>query len=289
LHIEHGSGFMHLGGPLTTAVGRAYDLTVGRWVLRSASGVAAVSGAGAEFVRRLSGRNVDVIHRGIWTDRLAGASPDAGVLEVARRRPIVSFVGRLIHSKGVEDLVQAFAATRGPEAILCLVGDGPCQANLERLAQRLGVAERVLFLGYLTPSRALAVLSASDVVANPSYTEGLPTAVLEAAGLGRAVLATDVGGTSEIVADGESGMLVAPRDVPALTRRLDELLADPDLRTRLGSAAAARAHREFNWETSAARFVKLARALTGADTALGDRATDQRTAGARAASSNTDS
>jgi len=289
LHIEHGSGFMHLGGPLATAAGRAYDLTVGRWLLRGASGVAAVSRAGAEFVRRLSGRSARVIHRGIWPERLAGTEPDAAVIAKARGRPIVSFAGRLIHSKGVADLVQAFAATQAPESVLCLVGDGPCQADLERLAQRLGVADRVLFLGYVDPGRALAVLSASDVVANPSYTEGLPTAVLEAAGLGRAVLATDVGGTSEIVADGESAVLVPPRDVPALSRRLGELLADVGLRERLGAAAAARAQREFNWDTSAALFVKLARTLADTDRTSKPYAADQRTTGARTTSSNTDS
>src|SRR6185437_15891086 len=105
--------------------------------------------------------------------------------------------------------------------------------------KRLEVADRVLMLGYLSEARAWSVIRSSAIVANPSYTEGLPTSVLEAALLGKAVLASDVGGTAEVVTDGEGALLFKPRDVDGIRSRLERLVEDPELRERLGAGARA--------------------------------------------------
>jgi glycosyltransferase involved in cell wall biosynthesis len=261
LHVEHGSDYVQLTGRLARTAARAYDLLPGRFVLRRADGVVAISRAAAEFVRRLAGRDVPVVHRGIWTERLDATAPDATVLEHAAGRGVVTFVGRLIDGKGVPDLLHAFAALRDPAAVLCIVGDGPRRSDLEELAERLGIAAQTMFLGYLPEEHAWAVIRASDVVVNPSYTEGLPTSVLEAALMGRAVIATDVGGTSEIVSDGEGGMLVGARDIDALRMRLEELLGDPELRRRIGDTARTQASGRFDWELSGRRFMEVAERL----------------------------
>jgi glycosyltransferase involved in cell wall biosynthesis len=261
LHVEHGSDYVQLNGRLTRRAARAYDLLLGRLLLRRADGVVAISHAAAAFVQRLAGRRATVIHRGMWPERLEATTPDRHVLERAAGRLVISFVGRLIDGKGVPDLLHALARAQGPQAMACIVGDGPRRADLELLAGRLGISERVVFLGYLPEERAWAVIRASDIVVNPSYTEGLPTAVLEAALMGRAVLATDVGGTSEIVTDEQGGFLVSPHDVYGLCSRLEELLADPSLRERMGGAARVQATGRFDWRVSARRFTKVARAL----------------------------
>jgi glycosyltransferase involved in cell wall biosynthesis len=261
LHVEHGSDFVQLSGHASRAAARIYDLTLGRLVLRRADGVVAISQAAADFVRRLVGREVAVVHRGLHAERLLATVADAGVLEWAGGRPVVAFVGRLIDGKGVADLLRAFAGLTGPPSVLCVVGDGPRHADLQALADALALGERVRFLGYLEEERAWSVMRAADVVVNPSYTEGLPTSVLEAALLGKAVLATDVGGTSEIVTDGEGAMLVDPRDIEGLKRGLDELLTDRELRERLGAAARESASGRFDWSVSAARFASLAAGL----------------------------
>jgi glycosyltransferase involved in cell wall biosynthesis len=186
------------------------------------------------------------------------------VLAFAGGRPVVTFVGRLIEGKGVADLVRAFAGLRAEDPVLCLVGDGPRRADLEALAEALGIRERVRFAGYLDEADALAAILASDVVVNPSYTEGLPTTVLEAAFLGRAVVATDVGGTGEVVQDGHSALLVPPRDPRALSAAIDRLLADPALREHLGALARADAEARFSWERSAGQFADVARRAVGA-------------------------
>ena len=259
LHVEHGSDYVQLTGRMSGAVARAYDVTIGRLVLRRADLVVAVSRAAAGFVRRLAGREAEVVYRGMWPHRLTSISPDARVRGFARGRLAVTFVGRLIDGKGVSDLIRAFALLEHRDAVLCLIGDGPRRADLESLALELGVSERVLFAGYLDEAEALAAILASDVIVNPSYTEGLPTTVLEAAFLGRAVLATDVGGTAEVVQDGCSAVLVAPRDIEALARGLSRLVADAELRERVGHAARAGAEQRFSWEQSAERFALVAR------------------------------
>jgi glycosyltransferase involved in cell wall biosynthesis len=265
LHVEHGAGFVELDGWAPRAAARIYDLLIGRVLLRRADAVVAVSHAAADFVRRLSGRDeVTVIHRGIWMQRLDVLAPDEQVLEWARGRPVVTFVGRLIDGKGVPDLLRAFAAVEGTQAVACIVGDGPRREELELLAGHLGISERVLFLGYLPEERAWAAIRASDIVVNPSYTEGLGTSVLEAALMSKPVLATAVGGHGEVIADGVGGFLVPAKDVEALRLRLEQLLADPALRQRMGAAARAEAAGRFDWELSAARFVEIFRVLLAA-------------------------
>jgi glycosyltransferase involved in cell wall biosynthesis len=263
IHVEHGSDYVQLSTRRNNAIARTYDLLIGRLVLRRADTVVAISRAAARFVHRLARRDSVVVYRGIGLHRLTSVPPDRRLLAHADGRNVVTYIGRLIDGKGVSDLVQAFAAINSGHSVLCLVGDGPRREDLELLARRLGIAELVLFLGYVNEAEALASIAASDVVVNPSYTEGLPTTVLEAAYLGRAVLATDVGGTSEIVTDGHTGVLVRPRDVDALGRELNRLLGDPALRSRLGSAARVDAQQRFSWEPAARRFVELAQSLIG--------------------------
>lgn len=261
IHIEHGSDYVQLSSSLHSRAARAYDMTLGRLVLRHAQAVVAVSQAAADFVRALAGREAQVIYRGVDHDRYDRVEPSARLSGIAAGRPIVTFVGRLIDGKGVADLIEAFARLTGVEALLCIVGDGPRRGELEALARERGLVDRCVFLGFQEEADALAMIRASEVVVNPSYTEGLPTSVLEAALLGRAILASDVGGTPEVVSDRESALLVAPRDIDALSGALDTLLKDPSLRARLGTRAHIDAVRRFDRSASARGFTELARQL----------------------------
>jgi glycosyltransferase involved in cell wall biosynthesis len=261
IHIEHGSDFVQLSSSLHSRVARAYDFTLGRLVLRHAQAVVAISQAAAEFVLALSGREAQVIYRGVDHDRYDRVEPSARLLGLAAGRPVVTFVGRLIDGKGVADLIEAFARLTGVEALLCIVGDGPRRGELEALAHERDLGERCVFLGFQEEADALALIRASDVLVNPSYTEGLPTSVLEAALLGRAILASDVGGTPEVVSAGESALLVGPRDIDALSDALGTLLSDPSLRARLGARAHVDAVRRFDRSASARSFASLVRQL----------------------------
>lgn len=262
IHVEHGSDYVHLGTPLHSRAARAYDLTLGRLVLRYANAVVAVSRAAADFVKELAGREVQVVYRGVDHERYDAVEPSAELSALAAGRPVATFIGRLIDGKGVADLIEAFAGLQGFNALLCIVGDGPRRTDLEALARRSALGDRCVFLGYREETDALALIRASDIVVNPSYTEGLPTSVLEAALLGRAVLASDVGGTPEVVRDRESALLTPAGDIDALREGLSVLLTDSQLRARLGAHARAEAVRRFDRSVGARRFAELARQLT---------------------------
>jgi colanic acid/amylovoran biosynthesis glycosyltransferase len=254
VHVEHGSDFVQMSRWWAGAAARIYDHSFGRLVLRRADAVIAISAAAADFVERLAGVEATVIHRGLPLARLTAAQPSPEASALAAGRPLIAYVGRLIDGKGVADLVDAVAAL--PNDVLCaIVGDGPCRPDLEARAQPHG--ERFHFTGYLPEDEALAWVRSADVVVNPSYTEGLPTTVLWAAALGRGVVATDVGGTSEVVTDETSGLLVAPRDVEWLRRAPGRLLNDPQLRARLGAAAREDVRSRFEETAGAARWLDV--------------------------------
>jgi glycosyltransferase involved in cell wall biosynthesis len=263
VHVEHGSDYVQMDG-FAEKVARLYDATIGRAVLRAADARIAISAAAAEFVRRLAGVDATVVYRGVPLDRLGAARPAPGAGELAGGRRLIVYVGRLIDGKGVADLV---TAVDGIAANVCcvVVGDGPRRADLERQVGAARRGDRFAFLGYLPEDEALAWIAAADVVVNPSYTEGLPTTVLWAAALGRPVVATSVGGTPEIVADGVSGLLVPPRAPAVLQAALESLVADPELRERLGAAASEDIRERFDTERGAERWLAAASAaLDGA-------------------------
>lgn len=257
VHVEHGSDFVQMDRGWAGAVARLYDETLGRLVLRFADVRIAVSAAAADFVRDLAGVEAEVVHRGLPLGRLDAASPAAEAAELAAGRPLLVYVGRLIDGKGVADLVEAVEGL-DREVLCVVVGDGPRRADLERQAAAAGRPDRFAFLGYLPEDEALRWVLAADVVVNPSYTEGLPTTVLWAAACGRAVVATDVGGTPEVVADGVSGVLVRPRDVDGLRAALDALAVDPERRAALGAAARRDVRERFDSLAGAARWLEVA-------------------------------
>jgi len=126
-----------------------------------------------------------------------------------------------------------------PEVRLLLVGEGPSREGLEDAAQELGIVDRVHFLGFRDD--VPRVLSALDCFVLPSLSEGLSIATLEAMAAGLPVVVTDSGGPSELVSDGESGLIVPPGDSSALAQALIAVLHDHDLAGRLGRAARRRA------------------------------------------------
>jgi glycosyltransferase involved in cell wall biosynthesis len=121
------------------------------------------------------------------------------------------------------------------EAHLMIVGDGDQRTRLEELTEAYGLYRRVRFIGAV--SDTVRYLQACDVYVQPSFTEGLPISVLEAMACGLPVLATAVGGVTDLVEDGKNGMLIPPHDQESLTEGLRVLLSDPRLRTSLGRQA----------------------------------------------------
>ena len=141
--------------------------------------------------------------------------------------PVVASLGRLSAEKGHADLVEALAivARGGHRFTAVLAGDGPERGRLEAQVRRLGLEDAVWFPGYVKDAACL--LEEVDLMVLPSHTEGLPNAALEALAMEVPVLATRVGGTPDVVADGETGRLVEPRAPEALASGLVDFLRDP--------------------------------------------------------------
>ncbi len=198
----------------------------------------------AAAARELGARNVRVIPSGVDVPA-AIAEPD--------EPPHVLYAGRLSPEKGVAELVEA---ARGLP--LVVAGEGPLR---ERVPQALG---------WVPHDELLRLYERAAVVACPSLREGFGVSCAEAMAHGRPVVASAVGGLRDLVVDGETGLTVPPGDVGALRAALERLLADGELRRRLGAAARERAREHFSWERAVSLTVTAYRdALPDASANLG--------------------
>jgi glycosyltransferase involved in cell wall biosynthesis len=156
-------------------------------------------------------------------------------------------------------LVRALSGLRRchPEACLVIAGDGPCRDALTRLSRELGVEDRVWLLGQR--SDVPVVLAAMDVFALPSIAEGMSNTALEAMATGLPVVATRVGGSPELVADGLTGRLVPRGDERALREALAAYLEDSHLRDVHGKAARQRAAEQFGLDRMCKAYMDLYR------------------------------
>ncbi len=167
-------------------------------------------------------------------------------------------VARISFEKGLSFLVEAVALlkSRGADVRLVLAGDGPDRAALETLARDLGLIDHVTFLGFQTEAQVREVLAASDVFVLPSYVEGVPVSAMEAMAVGVPVIATNVGGTSELIEDGHSGLLIRPSDAESICNAVLKLMADPKLVGKISRNGRAKVETEFD---AAKEFAKLNR------------------------------
>jgi glycosyltransferase involved in cell wall biosynthesis len=174
------------------------------------------------------------------------------------RTPLIGYFGRLKRYKSVDDLLRAFALVRHqrPGTRLVIVGEGDHRAELERLANDLGIAPGVEFTGYVDEGRKVALLREMWFLANPSSKEGWGLTVIEANACGTPVVASNVPGLRDAIKDGETGILYPYGDVNALASAMIRLLDQPPLRAELAANALAWA-RSFDWNVAARRAVEL--------------------------------
>lgn len=171
-------------------------------------------------------------------------------------------LGRLSEEKGQALAIEAISslAPKWPRLHLLLAGEGPSEPELCRKAAELGVSNRVRFLGYRADAAEL--LRAVDLVLMPSLSEGLPLVAVEALASKRTVVATNVGGTSEVIVDGETGLLVTPGAFQ-LAGAIDRVLGDPCLAKRLASNGRQFVEQHFDINTQVERTASLYRSVLG--------------------------
>jgi glycosyltransferase involved in cell wall biosynthesis len=189
---------------------------------------------------------ITVIPNGVDLSRFIGTANPAELrrsLGVPEHAPLVGVVSRLHRLKGIEDFLDAAAliSAKHPSAHFLVIGQPSPVDNLAYLeelmarAQQLGLGERVIFTGLRSDVPAL--LSAVDVSVMPSLNEALSNVLLESMAAGAPVVATEVGGTSEALSDGHTGLLIPPANPTVMAAAIDRLLSDPALARTLGGRA----------------------------------------------------
>lgn len=180
-----------------------------------------------------------------WTTARRRLPQDVPVPDGA---PVWAVVAALREPKGHVPLAEAWARVveDHPDAHLLVVGEGPHRSALETRVHELGLGRRVHLLG--SREDVPDLLAGVDGVVSASFTEALPTALVEAAACGLPVVATDAGGTRDVVLDGVTGRVVPVGDVTALATELSRLLSDPRTRAAYGAAARRRAEQVFSMQ-----------------------------------------
>jgi glycosyltransferase involved in cell wall biosynthesis len=202
-----------------------------------------------------------VVHCGLDPtefDRDGAGPPPPGAFRVL-------YVGRLVPFKGQAILLEAIASLRssGLDARLTLIGDGPSRQDLQRRAAELGLGDAVDFAGAVGQDEIRAHYAAADAFCLPSFAEGVPVVLMEAMAMRLPVVTTRIMGISELVDDGDNGLLVRPGRADELVAALGRLARDPELRSRLGDRGREKVVAEFDVRESGVRLALLFRAVSG--------------------------
>jgi len=208
-------------------------------------------------------KSLDVIHIGRNPVRFSRGEIAAQrtTWGVRRNQLVIGVTGRLVEAKGQGFLIRAFSKVASREAagrrdpVLVIAGAGRDRGSFEALAGELKLGGKVFFTGFVENTGLAA--AAYDIAVLPSDTEGFPYALVEYMSAGTAVISTAVGGTPEIVRDGENGFLIEPRNEGQLAERLSRLVRDPKLRREFGRAARETIRSRFSEDRMIDRFISL--------------------------------
>lgn len=249
---EHGSAkglidvleLVDLNSIVTKIFGRMF-IHIDRKVLNSADEITTVSARCKDELQSWYGikKDIKVVGNGVSTSFF---TPHANEI----KEPYVLYAGNLHSKKGVPDLIRSAVYIRQeyPDMKFIITGSGLTEMYLRRLVHRLNLDKNVSFVGHLDQTKLLGYYQNATVCVLPSYHEGLPTTLLEAMACGIPTVATDIGGNSEVVVDGETGFLTPPHAPPKLAEAILRLLGDEQLRKTMAINARKRAEERYDWD-----------------------------------------
>jgi len=215
IHTEHGTRHTEFDNPIIKKLAEIYDHVFGTLIIKSAWKNIGISKASCEFSKHLGAQLTYLILNGVDTSVFKKKKTDLKRrLGIHKDYKIITYVGRLIYAKGVQDLISIFPSIKEkyPKSKLLIVGDGDYKNELEKLKNG---DEDIIFLGQRDD--VVDILNITDVFVNPSYSEGMPTTILEASSVGISIVATNVGGTKEII---DSTYQVSPGKIEDLLQKI---------------------------------------------------------------------
>jgi glycogen(starch) synthase len=223
----------------------------------------------ADWVTSVSATILEDMHRWLPETMLRSSVIYSGLGIQSHAEPLPSgpprllCLGRLIPAKGFDLALAALSVVvdRFPNVRLVVAGDGSARPQLERKVVELGLGKVVEFLGWVNPDAVPTLLSTATMVLMPSRREGLPLVGVQAALMGRAIVATRVGGLPEVVVHERTGLLIEKEDSVALAEAITLLLSHPETAIQMGQAASRRAREMFSWERCVDAYDALYRKL----------------------------
>ena len=229
-----------------------------RVVWRKAGGVVANSVGLRDLGRAFDAKtSIDIIPNGVDAERFVPAPRSWDP-------PRMLFVGRVVYQKGLDVLFKALGQLQALPWELSIIGDGTQGERLRAMAEKMGITERVHFLGWRHNDDLVYQYQQANLFVYPSRHEGMPNAVLEAMATGLPVLATRIAGNEELVVPGETGVLVPPEDQSALKNALSGLIPDTLRREIMGGMARKRVEESYTWMEMTRRYEDLLEQVIGA-------------------------
>ncbi|MCA9486578.1 glycosyltransferase family 4 protein [Candidatus Woesearchaeota archaeon] len=257
LHVEHASDYSHLKSKFQMKVNKFYMNTVGKLLVKRADSLAAVSKGAQTFLSTefKVKKPIQVIYRGFNHEEAKTIVPKRFPTE---RKNLV-FVGRLLKGKGVQDLLQALSFLKEIDVHLYIIGSGDYEIELQKLVKVLHLEGRVSFEGSKSGKECLSYIKAADIFVNPSHNDGLATTLIEAFFCRTQILATDVGGTFEVLEEewnkNSRYQLIPAKDPKAMAKVLKKMLAKKA--SPLNEKLYKKIEKKFDWEEHANSYDKL--------------------------------
>ena len=243
----------------------AYNKTIAGWMLRSADKVIALTPQHADDLKKLGARqdDVSIIPHGVNLPQInLGTGADKFKEKYGLEdKKVILFVGGLIPRKGLNYLVESMKYINKDTTLLIVGGEiqghPGVKRSLEKRTKDLGIDGRVFFLGRLGKVDLKLAYISSDLFVFPSIADVFGLVILEAMSYGKCVVASRVPGPSSIIKDLENGVLFEPKNPIDLSKKVNYLLENYDLRMRLGNAARKEVERTYNWDTTFKRILDL--------------------------------
>jgi glycosyltransferase involved in cell wall biosynthesis len=175
-----------------------------------------------------------------------------------RKKDYVLYVGRMNYRKGLFDLVECakHVCKERPDVSFVLVGEGPLASSIFRKAAEAGIRKNITFTGFVSRERLKQLYQNCSVLALPSHYEGLPTVMLEAMACGIPVVATRIGGHTDVISDGLNGFLVPVRAPKEMVEPILKLLDDENLNEEIGRAARDTIEKDYTWDRISEKVLK---------------------------------
>jgi glycosyltransferase involved in cell wall biosynthesis len=251
---------VELPSPVGSLIETLYRRSLGASTLRRAAKVVVTTRTYAATSRAIWRHNPVVIPNAVDVHRFHPDVDGTAVrrnLKIPQNRLVVLLVGRIVSHKGVEHFIEASRYLAGVQFLIA--GEGGSMASMERLAESLGVEDRVRFLGRISHENLPKVYAACDVFVLPSVSrlEAFGIVALEAMATGKPVVVADIPGVREVIEDGREGLLADPMNPQNLAEKVRRLLADPVLRQEMGRRGREKVLASFTMETVVDQVLKV--------------------------------